>query len=219
MDKITLSATKRDLLGKKVRFLRRQGLTPANIYGRDVKSIPVQIDTTSLKQIIAKAGTSSLVTLSISGEKKPVSIIMRGIQRDPLTHELLHVDLYQVQMESKIKLEIPIELVGESPAVKDLDGILIQNLSSVDIECLPAHIPYSFEVNIGQLTEIDQALYVRDLARSEAVDVLTDPDKVIALVTGRRAMEIEEGVPEAEVEVEIAGEAKEQEAEAETAED
>lgn len=209
MSEITLSANKRNVLGKKVRFLRREGITPANIYGHGIESSAVQIDTASLKNTLSTAGTTSIINLKIKGDKNSKSVIIRDIQRHPLTGDLLHVDLYQVKMAEKIKLEVPLELAGESPAVRELDGIMIQNMSSVEVECLPANMPRSIEVDLATITEIDQSFHVSDLPISEDVTILTDPEKVILVVTGRRAMEIEEEVPEAEAEVEVVGEEEE----------
>ena len=216
MDQITLSAEKRSILGGKVRFLRRQGITPANIFGRNIDSTAVQIDTITLNQVLAKAGTTSIISLGIEGEKSPKSVVVKSIQRHPLTRDLIHVDLYEVKMAEKIKLEVPLELVGESPAVKDLEGILIQNLSTVDIECLPADMPHSIEVNLAILDQIDQALHVSDLTIDENITILTDPEKVIVVITGSRiaaADEEEAAEAEAKADVEIVGKTAEEAAE------
>ncbi len=209
MSEIKLAADKRETLGKKVRFLRRDGITPANIFGRGIKSTAVQIETVSLKQTLRSAGTTSIINLKIKGEKSPQPVIVRSIQRHPLTGDLLHVDLYAVSMSEKIKVEVPLELIGESPAVRELDGILIQNMSSVEVECLPANMPRSIEVDMAKITELDQSLHVSDLTISEDVTILTDPEKVIVVVTGRRVAEIEEEVSEEEAEVGVVGEGEE----------
>jgi large subunit ribosomal protein L25 len=208
MDQIELSASSREILGKKVRFLRRNGITPANLYGHGIASVPLQIETSVLKHTLARAGTSSLIGLKVDGEKSPRMVIFRDVQRDPLNGQLLHADLYQVRMAEKIKLEVPLVLIGESPAVKDLDGIMLQNLSSLEVECLPANMPHNVEVDLSRLTEIDQGLHVKDLSVSDGITVLSDPEKVVVLITGRRAEVVEE--VEAEVKAEV--EEKEEEA-------
>ncbi|MEE8470585.1 MAG: 50S ribosomal protein L25 [Dehalococcoidia bacterium] len=202
MDRIELSATKRDILGKKVRFLRRQAITPANLYGHNVASIPLQIESSLLRSTIAKAGKSSLISLKVDGEKSPRTVIVRAVQRHPLDGELLHADLYQVKMAEKLKLDVPLLLVGEAPAVKDLDGIMLQDLSSLEVECLPADMPHNIEVDLSSLTGIDQAVHVKDLSVGEGVTILTDLEKVVVLITARRVEVIEEAVPEAEEEAE-----------------
>jgi len=196
MEKIELKAATRDTLGKKVRFLRREGVTPANIYGHNIESVALQIETTLLKKTIATAGTSSLIALKIDGEKSPRMVLIRGFQRHPLRGDLLHTDFYQVKMAEKIKVEVPLSLVGEAPAVTELDGIMLQDLSSVEVECLPADIPHEIEVALSGLVKIDQALHVADLTVGKGVTILTDPEKVIVIITSRRVEAVEE-VPEA----------------------
>ncbi len=203
MEQIELSAATRDILGKKVRFLRRQGLTPANLYGRNVKSTALQVDTTQLKHTLAKAGKSSLVALKVDSAKRPKMVIIRDIQREPLTGGLLHVDLYQVKMEERIKIEVSLLFVGEASAIRDRGGILVQNMNSVEVECLPANMPHNIEVDLSVLTELDQAVHVKDLSVDEGVTILTDPEQSIVQIARSK------------VEVEIAAELMAAEAEAE----
>ena len=203
MEQIELSAATRDILGKKVRFLRRQGLTPANLYGRNVKSTALQVDTTQLKHTLAKAGKSSLVALKVDSAKRPKMVIIRDIQREPLTGGLLHVDLYQVKMEERIKIEVSLLFVGEAPAIRDRGGILVQNMTSVEVECLPANMPHNIEVDLSVLKELDQAVHVKDLSVDEGVTILTDPEQSIVQIARSK------------VEVEIAAELMAAEAEAE----
>lgn len=211
MERIELSAKPREVLGKKVRFLRRQGITPANLYGNNVKSTALQIDTVELKNAIAKAGKSSLVSLKIDGARRPRMIIFRDIQRNPLTGAFLHVDLYQVKMEEKIRLEVPLAFVNEAPAIKNQGGILVQNMNSVEVECLPANMPHRIEVDLSVLQEIDQAVHVKDISVEDGVTILTDPEQSIVQIARSRveveiaeeaaAAEEEEAVVEEEAEV------------------
>ena len=207
MEQIELSAATRDILGKKVRFLRRQGLTPANLYGHDVKSTALQVDTIQLKHTLAKAGKSSLVALKVDSAKRPKMVIIRDIQREPLTGGLLHIDLFQVKMEERIKIEVSLLFVGEAPAIRDRGGILVQNMNSVEVECLPANMPHNIEVDLSVLQEIDQAVHVKDLSVDEGVTILTDPEQSIIQITRSK------------VEVEIAEELVAAEAEAEAEEE
>ncbi len=202
MDQIELVAASRDILGKKVRFLRRQGLIPANLYGRNVESTALQIDTSQLKHTLTKAGKSSLIALKVDGTKLPKMVIVRDIQREPLSGELLHVDLYQVKMEEKIKLEVPLLLVGEASAIKDRGGILVQNMSTLEVECLPADMPHNIEVDLSVLSDIDQAVRVADIHVDEGVTILTDADQAIVQIARSRVeVEIAEEVAAAEAEV------------------
>jgi len=211
MDQIELSATTRNVLGKKVRFLRRQGITPANLYGHNVQSAALQIDTVDIKHTLAKAGKSSLVALKVDDAKKPKMVVIREIQREPLTGDLLHVDLYQVEMAQKIKLEVPLLFTGEASAVKDRGGILVQNMNSIEVECLPANMPHNIVVDLTVLEEIDQAVHVKDLAVIEGVTILTEPEQsIVQIARSKVEVEIAEEVAaaeeEAEAEAEVEGE-------------
>ena len=213
MDDIELTAHKRDLLGKKVRFLRRSGVTPVNLYGHGVESISLQIETPALKKALAQAGKTSLVHLKVGSAKRPHMAIVREIQRDPVKGELLHVNFYQVRMDQKLKIEVPLVLTGKAPAVKEFGGILVQELSTIEVECLPANMPHSIEADIAGLVELDQALHVKDLRVGDGVAIVTDPGKVVAKIARLRIEVVEEvaaPAAEAEAEVEVAEEGAEE---------
>ena len=130
-------------MGKKVRFLRRQGTTPTHLFGHGIESLSLQCDTPKLQRIIARAGMTRLIALEVEGDKQPRSVFIREIQRDAYTGELLHVDFYQVKKTEKIKVDVPIILVGEAPAMKEKGRTLTHSLTSLSIECLPDKIPAS----------------------------------------------------------------------------
>ncbi|MFC1926533.1 50S ribosomal protein L25, partial [Chloroflexota bacterium] len=177
MAAVELKASARQILGKKTRFLRRQGITPANLYGHSIESIALQIETLDLKNILHSVGKTSLITLKIAGDKSPKTVMVRDIQRSPCSGDLLHVDLYQVRMKEKIKLEIPLHLVGEPPAVRQKKGILLQNLNTVEVECLPSDLIDHIEVDLSGLEEVDQVLLVKDLPVPASIAVLADPEQ------------------------------------------
>ena len=216
MEKIELTAHKRDLRGKKVRFLRRQGITPVNLYGQGIKSNALQIETPALKKALAQAGRTSLISLKIGSAKHQNMAIVRDIQRDPVKGELVHVDFYQVRMDQKLKLGVPLVLVGKAPAVKEQGGILVHELSTLAVECLPDNMPHSIELDISGLVELDQALHVKDLRIPEGVTVLTEPEKVVAKIA-RARIEVVEAVAPVEAEAEVAAEGEEGKEEAEKA--
>ncbi len=216
MENIELSAHKRDLLGKKVRFLRRKGITPVSLYGHGVESSALQIETSALRKALAKAGKTSLVSLKVGNSKRPQIAIVREIQRDPVKGELLHVDFYQVRMDQKLKIAVPLVLIGKAPAVKEFGGILVQEMSSVEVECLPTNMCHSIEADVSNLVNLDQALHVSDLHVGDGVAIITDPGKVVAKVARARIEAVEEvAAPAAEVEAEVAEEEKAEEAKAE----
>ena len=189
MEQIELQTTTREVLGKKVRFLRRQGIIPLHLFGHNVESIALQCDTAQFRKVLAKAGKTRLIDLKLDKTKKPRKVVVREIQRAPCTEELLHVDLYQVSMEEKIKLEIPVILVGQAPALKSKDNILSQELNSLNIECLPDQIPDNVQVDISSLAEADQAIRVKDLGLSDKITVINDPEVVVVRIGLRRKEE------------------------------
>lgn len=215
MEKVELLAHKRDILGKKVRFLRRKGITPVNLYGHGIASTPLQVETPALKKALAQAGMTSLVHIKIDSSNRPHLAIVKGIQRDPVKGELLHVDFYQVKMDEKLKLEVPLVLVGKAPAVKEFAGILVQERKSVEVECLPANMPHMIEVDVSGLVNLDQAIHVKDLKVGEGVTILTEPEKVVARIA-RARVEVEAVAAPAAEEAEV--EAKEEEEKKEKAE-
>lgn len=204
MNREELKVSRRDILGKKVRFLRREGLTPVNLYGPNIESTPLQAETPFLKRLIAKAGRNALITLKVDGAKKPRVVMVRDIQRDPLNDELLHVGFFQVEMTHRVKAEVPLLFLGEAPAAKTSRSMLIQNLTALHVEALPADLPHAIEVDLSVLEEIDQAIHVRDIVVGEAVEVLTDPDQLVARVMESKVEKLVEEIAEEAVEVEEA---------------
>lgn len=199
MEQIELQVTARETLGKKVRFLRRQGITPVHLFGHDVESLALQCDTAQLQRVLAQAGKTRLVSLQIDKGKKPRNVLIREIQKEPVTRELLHVDLYQVRTAEKTRVDVPIVLVGESPALKSKENMIAQELNSLTVECLPTDIPAGVEVDVSSLTEVGQAIRVKDIALGEGVTVLNDPDLMVVKISFRRIEEVVEEVVEEEL--------------------
>jgi large subunit ribosomal protein L25 len=209
-----LGVEPREVLGKKVKTLRSRGLTPANVYGNRVQSQAVQADTPALTQLLRTAGRNVIIDLHVRGEAKPRPVMVRAVQRDPVNDKLLHVDFYQVSLRQKMRAEVPLVLVGEAPAVSTYHGILLQSLDSVMVEALPADIPPNIEVDVGSLAELDAALFLKDLAIDPKIQVLADPELVVAKVAAPRLVAEEEEVPaeeEVEEEEEAAGEEEKEE--------
>jgi len=182
MVQIELRATTRDILGKKVRFLRREGIIPVHLIGPGIESLSLQCDAEELRSVVAQAGKSNLIKLKLDKEKKSRNVLVREIQRDVLEGSLLHVDLYQARMADKVKVEIPITLIGEAPALKSKSCILTRGLNNLTVECLLDDIPPSIEIDLGTLTEAEQAIHVSDIKLDEKVAVLDDPDKIVAKI-------------------------------------
>jgi large subunit ribosomal protein L25 len=212
-EQVGLTAEKRTVIGKQVKQLRRQGWVPGVMYGHGFDPVPLRFERRSLRHVLSKVGGSQLISINIEGDKQPEMALVRDVQRDPIRGSLLHVDFYRVRMTERLTAEVPLMVVGESPVVEAREGILLQGISSIEVECLPGDLVDAIEVDLTDLVEIDQALYVRDLAVPAGIDVLTDLDEMVARVVPLEAEEVEEEeevIPEAE-EVEVITEGREKE--------
>ncbi len=198
MDSLTLSTTKRDILGKKTKLLRRQGITPAHLFGHNLKSLALQCDTAELQRIIARAQATRLINLAIEGEKQPRSIVIREIQRAEPGGQLLHVDFYQVHKAEKLTVDVPIVLVGEAPALKGKGRLLTLGVTSLSIECLPSKLPPRIEVDLSSLEEPEQTIRVSDLTLPPDITVITDPDQLVVKISEARVERVEEVVAKVE---------------------
>lgn len=213
-EQVGLTAEKRTVIGKQVKQLRRQGWVPGVMYGHGFDPVHLRFEKRSLRHVLSKVGGSQLISINIEGNKQPEMALVRDVQRDPIRGSLLHVDFYRVRMTERLTTEVPLMIVGESPVVEAREGILLQGISSIEVECLPGDLVDAIEVDLTDLVEIDQALYVRDLAVPAGIDVLTDLDEMVVRVVPLEAEEVEEEeevIPEAE-EVEVITEAREKEA-------
>ena len=212
MDKIELKVANREILGKKVRHLRRQGITPVHVFGHGIESLALQCEARELERVLSQAGQTRLINLKLAKEKKPRTVVVREFDRDWRKGELVHVDFYQVRMEEKIRVEVPVVLLGEAPALKFKEYLLDHELGAFTVECLPAKIPSSIEVDISSLAELDQTIRVKDVPVDKDITVLNSPDLVVAKISMRHVEKVEEEVVEEEVAAEA--EAAEEEAEA-----
>jgi len=181
-EKVTITVKKRDILGKKVKKLRKEGILPANIYGKDVKSLAVQVSLKDFLLVYKKVGETGIVEVMVEGEKTPRHALIHNVQKDPETDQPLHADLHQVSLTEKITANIPVELVGESPAVAQKLGVLIQPLSEVEVEALPTDLPEQFTIDVSSLKEIDQAITVGDLKPPAGVKILTSEKEILVKI-------------------------------------
>ena len=179
----SFKVTTRSVNGKKTRFLRRQGITPAHLFGQGLTSVAVQCPTSELQQAIARKGTTRLMDLKLDAEKEARSVFIREIQRDALTGELIHVDFYQVNKNRKIRVAVPLVLVGDAPASKLKNNIIEQLVGEVEVESLPGDLPPQIEVDISPLAEANQALKISDIKLKPGVVVMAAPEQLIVKVT------------------------------------
>ena len=191
------SVDQRTVLGKRSKRLRREGILPANVYGRGLDSVAVQLPYRGAEAIMAEHGLNSLIELEIEGEFRERPVVVRSVQRHPLTRELQHLDFYQVDLRREMQAMVPVTLTGEAPAVQTYQGVVITGADRISVQALPAAIPGHLEISIDGLEEIDQQLTVADLTLPEGVTVLTEPD--IMLVRVQPPRKIEDAVEEAEL--------------------
>lgn len=188
MEKILLEAKTRNILGKKVKKIRAQGQIPAVLYGHDVSTQPLSINLIQFNQIYKKAGMSSLVDIQIDNDKS-FKVLLHEPQRDPCTNAITHADIYRVKMTEKIKTEIPLQFIGEAPAVSELEGNLIINKDNVEVECLPDALVPHIEVDLSTIKTFDDMIHISDIKAPEKMEILNDPDEVVATVSAPRSEE------------------------------
>jgi large subunit ribosomal protein L25 len=196
-----LKATKRHIEGKKVQALRRQGVTPAHLFGPGVESLAIQCDTPALRNILVDAGHTQLVNLKLGHEHHPRTVMIREVQIDNFKGGVLHVDFYQVNLAEVIRVNVPITLTGESAAAKMKGNSLVQELNELTVQCLPANIPSVVEVDVTPLVTADQLVRVKDLPAIKDVTIINDPGVVVA----RIAVEVVEVVEKPKAEEAEAG--------------
>lgn len=199
-----LKAIPRQPLGKRSRRLGREGKLPAIVYGHNTEPTPITLDKLEFQKVFVKSGRTHLVDLAIDGRTEKV--LVREIQTHPRRLGPIHVDFYQVNLQEKIEVEVPVHLTGESAPVKQGDGDVLQPLHAIRIECLPADIPESFVVDISPLDEIEMEIRVSELTVPKGVTVLEDPEELVVKIVHKRELKIEEEVPAAEAAVAAEGE-------------
>jgi large subunit ribosomal protein L25 len=197
MEKVVLKATKRDVIGKQVKAMRRAGQLPAVIYGRRLDPIAIALDAHSAGLALGKLTSSSLVTIDVDGTKYPA--LVREKQRNYIKGNLTHVDFLAVSLTEKIRASIRIELKGVSAAVKDFNAILVHGLEELEVECLATDLPERIVVDISALKQVGDGIHVSDLNVADNIRILDDADIMIAVATAPAKEEVE--VPVAVVEV------------------
>lgn len=196
---LKLEATKRELLGKKSRALRHEGITPAHIFGHGVESLAVQCPEAELEKVVRQAGSTRQVSITVQPEREARNCFVREIQADAITRQLIHVDFYQVKSDEKIKSRVPLVLVGESAALKTKGTQLNIGVTSVKVECLPADVPAVYEVDLKKLAG-ERAIFVKDIDLGPGVTLRSDPAMLVAKIGLAKKYEFEEVKPKAKVE-------------------
>ncbi len=209
---ITLAATKREETGSRGKRLLTDGRLRAVVYGPKQESTSIEVESREFERILRNEGESSVVELS--GLGSPMQVLIHDIDRDPVTNVPRHVDFYAIEKGAKVEVAIPLEFVGESPAVKG-GASLVKVIHELEIEAAPADLPHNIEVDISVLAEVGAQILVSDLTVPKGVEVKADAEQVVALI---QEVTVEEEAPAeapdmASIEVEKKG--KDEEAAAE----
>lgn len=177
-----LCAEPRSITGKKLGALRRESRIPAIVYGPGFENILLSLSLRDFEKLYRQAGESSLIDLAIDG-KEPFKVLIHDVQREPVTNHAVHTDLYRVNMSEKLTTSIPLAFAGESRAVKELNGILVKNITEIEIRCLPEHLLHEIPVALAQLTELEQTIKVKDLALPPGLEIVRHlGNDIIAIV-------------------------------------
>lgn len=217
-----LNAEKREVTGKKVKHLRKKGVVPANIYGKTVKSLAIQVPLADFQKTYEEVGETGLVELTVAGLKEPRHVLVHNVQIHPISDDFLHIDFHEVALKEKIRVPVPLTLIGESPVTNQKTGVLLHILDEVEVEALPTDLPEEINVDISTLAEIGDEIKVSDLkVDTSKITVITEGDRTIVKINPLEKEEapapvaapaegaVSDAVKEGEVAPETKGESKE----------
>ena len=199
MGKIELQAQIRQSVGKSLNSLRKDGFLPSVVYGHDFETAPIQIRQKDFEKAFKAAGESTLINLKIGDKEEPT--VIKDVQRDPVTDQIIHADFYKVNLKEKIKAKVPVVFIGESEAVKG-GGILVKTVSELEVEALPQDLPHELSVDISVLNSFGDEIKIKDIKVLDDVKIEANPEDVVALVQEPREEKAEEVAPSVE-EVEV----------------
>lgn len=185
METFTLEAKKRTTIGRKTDLLRSEGVLPAVVYGSGVEPTSIELRRTEFVKVYSEAGESTVITLSVDGS--PLNVLVQDIQVHPMRGEVIHADFRALDMTQKIEAEVKIEFVGESKAVETFGGTLVRNLDTLSVKALPIHLVSSIEVDLSPLVTFDDVILVSSVVAPEGIEMMNDPEELIATVTPPRS--------------------------------
>ncbi len=192
-----LEISPREVMGKATKRLRKVGIIPANIFGHHEASQAVQVDALAFERLRRTHGARNIITLRLPGMASTQTALIRHVQRDPRNSKIIHIDFFRVSLSERIDVKVPLHFVGESPAVKNDNGVLLHLLDALEVECVASDIPEYFEVDVTPLDEIDAILHAGDVKLPANFTLLTDPEEGIVKVAASRVEKEEEVAPAA----------------------
>jgi large subunit ribosomal protein L25 len=179
MTKYTLKAEKRTMLGKKINRLRKEGLLPANLFGKNIPSQAIQVKTKDFERLYKEAGETGIIYIQVDDESKERPTLVSGLAYNPVTGLKYHVDFHQVNLKEKVVTHVPIEIIGECELIKSGAASLVTSLDEIEIEALPTDIPESVTLDISSFKEMSDHFKVSDIKLSAGVEIKTDPEITI----------------------------------------
>jgi large subunit ribosomal protein L25 len=204
-----LAVEKRSLFGRKVKKLRKEGILPANIYGKDFKSVSVQLPLDEFKKALSAVGETGIVGLKLNGQTIPA--LIHHVQFDPTNEQPLHADFLKVNFAEKVTATVPIEFVGESPAEKSGEGVVVRQMNEVEVEALPTDLPDKIAVDISSLATVNSSIKVEDLPIDRSkIEIKANPEQIVVNVAPPTKEEAPSPPEAAPAEGEV-GETKEEE--------
>jgi large subunit ribosomal protein L25 len=193
-----LEIAPREVMGKATKRLRKDGIIPANIFGHKEEPQAVQLDAVTFDRLRRSHAATGVIALRMPDSNRAQTVLIRHVQHDPRSGKVLHVDFYRVSLNESLKIKVALHFVGESPAVKNENGVLLHLLDALEVECLASEIPEYIEVDISSLNEIDSMLHGEDIKLPANVKLATDPKEGVAKVAATRAEVAEEAEEAAE---------------------
>jgi len=217
--KVKLQVKKRTAQGRKIKDLRSNDIIPLVLYGQNYKPINLEVKQSEFNKVFQKAGMNNIIDLTIE-KTKPLKILIQDIQTDPVSDKMIHADLYKIRKDKKLRTEIPLHYKGKSKAVADLEGNLITHKDAIEVEVLPDDLVEEIKVDISPLKTFEDVIKIKDIEIPERMEVLDDPEEIVANVTPPRSEEeleaLEEQIEEDIEAVEVEKEKKEEAEEGET---
>ncbi|MFA6254650.1 MAG: 50S ribosomal protein L25 [Patescibacteria group bacterium] len=207
---LSLKAKTRKETGKQVNQLRKQGEIPAVLYGHKIKPLNLTLDYSTFEKIFTEAGESTLIDLTID-DQKPVKVLVQDYQLDPKTNQIIHTDFHQVRMDEKLHAEIALNFINEPPAVKELSGILVTTIDSLEVECLPQDLVHEINVDLSVLKTFEDVIHIADIKIPSGLTITNNPHDVVALIQQPRTDKELEGLEVKPKEPEVAAEAETEE--------
>jgi large subunit ribosomal protein L25 len=213
-DKKTIEVEPREDLGKgAAKRFRKSGQVPASVYGLKMDPFSVTVPYRRIEEVLHLAtGRNTILTLAMSGKNQRRQVMIRDLQRDPVTSRVTHVDFVRVDPNKEVDVNVPIQLIGTAEGVKNEGGILDFVHREVPVSCLPSAIPEHLDVDVSAL-HLNQHVSVEDIPTTEGVTITADPSMIIAVVSATKVevTEPEEGAEEEAVEGEAEAPDKEEE--------